>query len=458
MGVLEATGLLSYGFIHTSSILLNIQSFCRFFCLFTARISPHLVMDVCIATDTVGNFYIGYTSSTVRVQKLDDSRSLVWSITIDNTDGWTRPYLAVDSTGAVYLSYEVVVEGSDREVCVAKIASDGTEFLWNRSYGTLATDCAAKMAIDGSNNVILVFATTGVIAGGTASGGSDIAVFKLNPDGDVLWSLQHPSLNTAGDDSAPTVTVAPSGALLVSYQTTSAADPAGGVVTSSLTPGGTVTWSRNFPEAPDYIPCFLAGTPVRTRRGIIPIEKIVVGDEVLSGKGTWTTVRWVRITPMIASSTTIPYSIPRGWGVGSGKATASIFISPNHCVAVPGYGMIRAANLGLNRATHLREGDVFLYYNLEVDDWENIVIAGIEVESLAPRKLARLTLTQIAQQLVSQYADIASIPFASYLKNTHLLSDGTVVVPFMPKSAIANRRAVTQELAYRRVHSRAVSS
>jgi hypothetical protein len=414
-------------------------------------------MDVCIATDVAGNFYIGYTSTTIRIQKLDDSRTLLWSITIDNTDGWARPYLAVDSSGAVYFTYEATGGGGgDREVCVAKIAADGSEFLWNRSYGVIGDDHCPKMAIDGSDNVILVFATTGQIAGGTPTGGSDVAVFKLNPAGDVLWSLQHPTLNTPGEDTEPVVAVAPTGALIVSYKTTSASGETVNV-TSTLTTAGSVAWTRQYPDL-GYVPCFLAGTPVRTRRGTIPIEAIVVGDEVRTGRGSWAAVQRIRVTPTVGSEKTLPYIVPDGWTAGRGGAECQFYISPSHCVAVPGVGMVRAAELGLDRASHLRVGETFLYYNLEVEDWENIIVCGVEVESLAPRRVAQMTAAQYSQMVCRQYRIAEEIPFAKLLQNVTPLPDGTLRVFLMPNSATANRSAISQALAYSRVHSRAFSS
>jgi hypothetical protein len=403
-------------------------------------------MDVSITTDTAGALYIGYTSTTVRVQKLNADRDLEWSITIDNTDGWSRPYLAVDSEGVVYMAYEIAADG---EVCVAKLAADGSTYLWNRSYGDLGTESSAKLAIDGSGNVILVFATTGEISGGTtAGGGSDVAVFKLNPDGDVLWSLQHPSLNTPGQDTEPAVTVAPSGALLVSYLTT---DSPAEVVTASIASSANVTWTRRYPET--MIPCFLAETPVRTRRGVVPIREVVVGDEVMASRcdSGWVTVRRVSVTPTVASPATAPYIVPRGWRPTPGvrrKALERFFISPNHCVAVPGQGMVRASELGLRRSERFRDGEVFLYYNLEVDGWENIVVCGVEVESLAPNRVARMPVAQLLAGLIQQYGGVDRIPYEKCFKRIRLEEGtGTAVVPLLSKEVLARRAAVAQALA-----------
>lgn len=410
-------------------------------------------MDVSLTTDASGGLYIGYTSTTVRIQKLNAERDLEWSITIDNTDGWRKPFLVVNAEKEVYMSYEFLEGDGTYSVGIAKIAADGTAYQWNRSYGDLGAESSAKLAIDGSDNVVLVFATTGEISGGTtAGGGSDVAVFKLNPDGDVLWSLQYPALNTPGQDTEPVVTVAPSGALLVSYLTTESPAGGTGMMTSSIAPAtGNVTWTRSYPEVTGNVPCFLGETPIRTRRGVVPLRTVVVGDEVTAGHGGWATVRRVSVTPTVASAVTAPYIVPRGWRPAASvrrKAVERFYISPNHCVAVPGRGMVRAAELGLLQSSRFFVGEVFLYYNLEVDGWENIVVCGVEVESLAPNRVARMPVAQMLAGLVQQYGGVDRIPYEKCFKRIRLEEgSGTAVVPLLSKEAIARRAMIAQALA-----------
>jgi hypothetical protein len=288
-----------------------------------------------------------------------------------------------------------------------------------------------------------------VITDGTAEGGSDVAVFKLDPNGDVLWSLQHPSLNTPGQDTAPTVTVAPSGAILVSYYTTQAENGGDGVVLANVTTGGSVAWTRSFPEG-TAVPCFLGETPVRTRRGVIPMREVVVGDAIMAAEGGWTTVRRVSVTPTVASARTVPYIVPRGWrpveGGGRRKALERFYISPKHCVAVPGRGLVPAMELGLHRSERFREGEVFLYYNLEVDNWANIVICGLEVESLAPNRVMRMPVQQVLAHFIQQYGGVERIPYETAFKRIRVGTDSMATVPLLPKEALARRTATIQRL------------
>jgi hypothetical protein len=387
-------------------------------------------MNVSVATDSAQNLYVVFiTDTTIRFQKLDATRSLAWSLFIPNTDGWQHPYAVVDSTGAVYVSYERVMPNGDRDVWVAKVASDGSAVLWIQNFGTLATDEAAKLAVDSEDNIILVY----------SAGDTDIAVRKIAPDGSILWSLDAPVVNPAGTDIAPSIAIGPGG-LLVTYVT----EPENVQQTTAFSSVGTVQWQRNYPETTPVLPCFLAGTPVETRRrGIVSIETLCIGDEIRSGErsSAWVTVRRLQMALTAASEKTLPFIIPRGWSCGAGTATADIFISPNHCVAVPGHGMVRAADLGFQRATHIRRGSMFAYYNIEVDNWENIEVAGLEVESLAPVLQLRMTVHQLRAKLISQFGRIDEATLATLLTTLHPLPDKSVRVQIMGSAATEHRTA-----------------
>lgn len=64
-------------------------------------------------------------------------------------------------------------------------------------------------------------------------------------------------------------------------------------------------------------PCFVAGTPVTTARGVIPIEDVVVGDLALTHEGRWRAV-------LATGSTTSDTVVVKGQG------TAAIECTPGH--------------------------------------------------------------------------------------------------------------------------------
>lgn len=64
-------------------------------------------------------------------------------------------------------------------------------------------------------------------------------------------------------------------------------------------------------------PCFTAGTPVVTRRGIVPIESVRVGDEALTHTGNWCTVE--AVGSKMAETVTV-----------KGQGSAGITCTPDH--------------------------------------------------------------------------------------------------------------------------------
>jgi hypothetical protein len=123
-----------------------------------------------------------------------------------------------------------------------------------------------------------------------------------------------------------------------------------------------------------------------------------VGDKVRTADGRDVFVTRVYSKRYIASAATNPYVIPKG----SFGATESLPISPNHEVMVPGRGMVKAKALGLRQ---MNAGRTFVYYNLELEDWvtDNLVVAGVEVESLAPVKRITMTMDEYAGFIKSRY-------------------------------------------------------
>lgn len=137
-------------------------------------------------------------------------------------------------------------------------------------------------------------------------------------------------------------------------------------------------------------PCFLGDARVATPSGLVAIADIKEGDMVLSATdGTPVRVQRVVTKQVKPTIQNIPYIIPAGtWG-----AQVDLPISPDHRVAVPQRGLVKASQLGLDR---LILSGPFTYYNLEVENCENIVVEGVTVESLAHAKQYRLTMAEFA--------------------------------------------------------------
>ena len=79
---------------------------------------------------------------------------------------------------------------------------------------------------------------------------------------------------------------------------------------------------------------------------------------------------------MPAAPHTNPYLIP----MGTYGASQDLLISPLHGVQI-GKDIIAAKDLGLEQVK--MSGNIH-YFNVELDKWDNMYVAGVEVESLAP--------------------------------------------------------------------------
>jgi hypothetical protein len=169
------------------------------------------------------------------------------------------------------------------------------------------------------------------------------------------------------------------------------------------------------------VACFLADAPVLTPAGYRRIASLRNGDLVVTSTGAVVPIQAVTARPVAASSAVNPYVIPKGrFG-----ALRDLAISPDHKVAV-GDKMIPAIALGL-RQKHMT-GD-FMYYNLELPDHENMVVAGVTVESQYPIRRVTMTMAEFREMLVAQYGILTPAILAAVQKKVRLLADGRVIVP-----------------------------
>jgi titin len=177
------------------------------------------------------------------------------------------------------------------------------------------------------------------------------------------------------------------------------------------------------PSPPGPI-CFMANAPVLTPRGYRRIDSLRVGDLVRLANGCSMEIKAVKVVRYQPSPATNPFVIPKG----TFGAKERLLISPSHRVSVPGRGMVEARNLGLKQWTM---HEAFDYYNLELEKWENMVVAGVEVESLAPMRRAIVTKEQFRQLLAAKYGARASEPemLSKILRTCYDAGNGYINIP-----------------------------
>ncbi len=108
------------------------------------------------------------------------------------------------------------------DVIVGKLSSTGTK-LWEKQtsqWNTSAFDFNPTISLDKNNNPIIAFwSGGGVIPSGTGAGAEDIIIMKFDTAGNLLWAKQNPTFNTSANEFYPSVSADYSNNIVVAYQT-----------------------------------------------------------------------------------------------------------------------------------------------------------------------------------------------------------------------------------------------
>jgi hypothetical protein len=199
-----------------------------------------------VSTDSSGNMYVAYqtfgtisggtnrgSSWDIVVVKVDTNGNVVWTrqqSVMNSTASDTVPYIAVDSSGNIYVSYQCadVISGGTfaggTDIVVFKMDTNGN-MIWikqQRVMNTTVGDVQPRITLDSSGNSYVCYRTTGTVSGGTFSGGGsgDIVVFKLDTNGNMAWIKQQQNImNTTGSEWLPDIVVDTSGNVYVTYYT-----------------------------------------------------------------------------------------------------------------------------------------------------------------------------------------------------------------------------------------------
>ncbi|MBC7739820.1 MAG: Hint domain-containing protein [Candidatus Saccharibacteria bacterium] len=113
----------------------------------------------------------------------------------------------------------------------------------------------------------------------------------------------------------------------------SSSDPQSGIV-QFLDAGGNVQNSMSFSNIEHVLPCFTPGTRVRTARGDVPVEDLVVGDRVRTRDHGLQTLRWVgsrtlSLADLIVQPKLKPIRMDAG-SLGAGLPVRTMTVSPQH--------------------------------------------------------------------------------------------------------------------------------
>ena len=228
-----------------------------------------------ITTDSSGNIYIAYGSLgsvsggsnkgnyDIVVVKVSPSSTILWTrqySELNTTSADNFPYITTDISGNVYLTYQTSGSASGglssggTDVVIVKLSGAGT-IQWIRqtsSFNTPGNEFMPTIAVDVSGNVYGGIETTGAFSGGTNTGGIDVAIFKLDTNGNLVWINQPVSINTTVNDSRASISIDGAGAIYMSYQTLGTVSGgtnlgSGDLVLSKFDSNGSLIWLKQYP-------------------------------------------------------------------------------------------------------------------------------------------------------------------------------------------------------------------
>lgn len=144
------------------------------------------------------------------VTKIAADGHRLWAKRIGANDIEAADSVAIDKEGNIYLTgvfrstvmfgeQELTAVG-DSDIFVTKLTPDG-DFLWTRGFGAIGQDFGRHIDVDSKGNVVLLAEISLQVGFGgedlTTNGNRDIALVKLSPEGQHIWSK---SMGSSYDD------------------------------------------------------------------------------------------------------------------------------------------------------------------------------------------------------------------------------------------------------------------
>ncbi|MGI9389151.1 MAG: Hint domain-containing protein [Boseongicola sp.] len=140
----------------------------------------------------------------------------------------------------------------------------------------------------------------------------------------------------------------------------------------------------------DTVPCFVAGTMIRTDRGDVPVDRLRIGDLVLTIDDGLQPIRWIGRRTLPAEGSMAPVRILRGTFGNHQTLTVSplhrILVRNVHAELLFGSSevLIAARDLIDGRNVSQIEGGFVQYFHLLFDRHQVVWSEGLETESFLP--------------------------------------------------------------------------
>ena len=148
----------------------------------------------------------------ISITKIAADGHRLWAKRLGSTDIDAADAVTVDNDGNIYITgvfrskvkfgeQEIKATG-DSDIFLTKLSPAGA-YLWTKSFGSIGQDFGRDLAIDSAGNIVLLAEISLAVGFGgedlTTNGNRDIALVKLGPDGQHIWSK---SMGSNYDDIA----------------------------------------------------------------------------------------------------------------------------------------------------------------------------------------------------------------------------------------------------------------
>lgn len=148
------------------------------------------------------------------------------------------------------------------------------------------------------------------------------------------------------------------------------------------------SFSTTGPEysTANFVFCFLEGTLIRTPFGDVPIERLAIGDTILTAAGGTTNVDWIgrqTLAPRFATPRMMPVRIAAG-ALGHGLPETDLHVSTDHGMILDGLVVDAGALVNGTTITRLSPADLperVTYYHIETPVHDVILANGAAAET-----------------------------------------------------------------------------
>lgn len=225
-----------------------------------------VVGDLGGSADLGGGPILSAGSSDVFVAKLTADGTYLWAKRFGDGANQLANAVAVDASGNIVVggSFQGTLDfggtsltntnTTDTRAFLAKLDSAGVP-IWSKAYGAASTQTSASgVGIDGGGNILVTGTFGGTIDLGSGSlpstGGPDIFVAKLQPDGTGIWSHRFGG-SDMGADYASSIAVDSSGGVAIAASASGTISFGGTVYPGAISvakfdQAGAFIWSRGY--------------------------------------------------------------------------------------------------------------------------------------------------------------------------------------------------------------------